>query len=60
MQKAEEKRKNKKKDKSDGFDDAEQEAYEEQLSMKRIENTAREFQLTNFNLTASAILFKEI
>jgi len=45
---------------NNGFDDYEQEAYEEQLSIKRIENTRKEFQMLNFNLTASAILFKEI
>ena len=52
--------KKKEKNAPSGFDDYEQEAYEEQLSIKRIESTRREFQVLNFNLNCSAILFKEI
>lgn len=46
--------------KPSGFDDYEAEAFEEELSIKRIENTRKEFALLNYNITASAILFKEI
>lgn len=42
------------------MDDYENEAFEEELSIKRIENTRKEFSLLQFNITASAILFKEI
>jgi len=38
----------------------EDEAIEEELSIKRIEGTKTEFSLLQFNITASAILFKEI
>jgi hypothetical protein len=42
------------------LDDYENEAFEEELSLKRIKNTRDEFSLLQFNITASAILFKEI
>lgn len=46
--------------KPSGLEDYENEAFEEELSLKRIENTRKEFWLLQFNITASAILFKEI
>jgi len=38
----------------------EDDTIEEELSIKRNEATKREFLLLSFNITASAILFKEI
>jgi hypothetical protein len=38
----------------------EDETIEEELVIKRIEGTKTEFSLLQFNITASAILFKEI
>jgi hypothetical protein len=59
LQAAEAKRNNKSKVKAlDDFED--EEAFEEELSIKRIENSRREFSMLQYNLTASAILFKEI
>jgi len=61
QQNAEAKRKKKDpKTASSQFEDYENEAFEEELSIKRIDNTRKEFQLLQFNITASAILFKEI
>lgn len=59
---AEEKRTKKVDKKQQGFEmiDYENEAYEEEISIKRIENTRKEYNLLQFNITASAILFKEI
>lgn len=59
---AEEKRTKKADKKQQGFEmiDYENEAYEEEISIKRIENTRKEYNLLQFNITASAILFKEI
>lgn len=49
-------------DKKQGFEfvDYENEAYEEEISIKRIENMRKEYNMLQFNITASAILFKEI
>jgi hypothetical protein len=38
----------------------EDDAIEEEISIKRIEGTKTEFSLLQFNIVASAILFKEI
>ena len=61
-QKTAEDKRTKKVDKKQGFEfvDYENEAYEEEISIKRIENTRKEYNMLQFNITASAILFKEI
>jgi hypothetical protein len=61
LKNAEDKR-TKKVDKNQGFEfiDYENEAYEEEISIKRIENMRKEYNMLQFNITASAILFKEI
>lgn len=57
---AESKLKVKKSPGSNLYNDDENEAFEEELNIKRIEASQKEFSLLYYTLTSSAILFKEI